>query len=89
MTMIGDRMQKVLGVFRDDQEVLKKSQIYELGAPWGYYYKGYKHLGDVLTRMVRNGLLMRPKPGYYKRTGRVNPIEKLYQQDPNQKQLEL
>lgn len=31
-----------------------------------YYHNGAKHLGDILSRMVKGGLLIREKPGVFK-----------------------
>lgn len=31
-----------------------------------YFHNGAKHLGDILSRMVKSGLLIREKPGVFK-----------------------
>ncbi len=33
--------------------------------PWGYYCNGPKHFGDMISRMVKNGMLIRVKRGTY------------------------
>lgn len=40
----------------------------EIVAMYGshYYHNGAKHLGDILGRMVKNGLLIREKVGVYR-----------------------
>ncbi len=38
--------------------------------PWAYYYNQNKHFGDVLSRMVRIGLIERIKPGVFKLSSR-------------------
>lgn len=65
-----DQQKKVLMCFENDDEVLTKQEIIKK-APLTYFYNTDKHAGDVLTRMVRNGLLERVKKGHYKRTGKT------------------
>lgn len=45
-----------------------------------YYYNGAKHVGDILSRMVNAGLLIRESPGKFKigtgtisKEGIINP----------------
>jgi len=83
-----DRQKEIIKVFnKSEKTVLHKSEIIELGKI-SYYYNTNKHVGDVLSRMVKNGLLERPKKGYYKLTGRQNKhFNKDFVNDPNQTTL--
>lgn len=69
-----DRQKEVLNAFKEG-EVLSKNQIKERSGI-SYYYNTDKHLGDVLSRMVKNGLLIRIKKGYYQWLGRTVPNHK-------------
>lgn len=61
-----DRQKEILNVFNNDKDLtLKKSEIIEKG-DIHYYASTSKHVGFTLTRMVRNGLLIRVKMAYYK-----------------------
>ena len=62
----GERQKQVLSLFGGDKElVIKKSDmIHKHGIR--YYHNTQKHLGDVLTRLINNGMLKRTKIGYYK-----------------------
>lgn len=42
-----------------------KDNIY-INVSFGYYHNWQKHLGDVLTRMVKAGLIDRARRGIYK-----------------------
>lgn len=66
-----DRQKQILNVFSKD-EILSKSEIKEKSGI-SYYCNTDKHLGDVLSRMVNNGLLERVKKGYFKWSGRTVP----------------
>ncbi len=83
-----DQQKKVLMCFENNDEVLTKQEIIEK-APLTYFYNTDKHAGDVLTRMVRNGLLERVKRGHYKRTGKTKRHFKKDEFNPNQEKLEL
>ena len=48
-----------------------------------HYCNGEKHVGEVLSRMVKRGMLTRIKPGLF-RVGGLRPSEAL---DPNQSKL--
>ena len=67
-----ERQVEVLKVFIDTEEVLSKKQIKEMTGI-SYYYNTDKHLGDVLSRMVKNGLLIRVRKGYFKWSGSTVP----------------
>ena len=61
-----NKQTQILKVFNNDKElILKKSEIIEKGSIY-YYYNTEKHVGDTLTRMVKNGLLIHVKIGHYK-----------------------
>lgn len=36
-----------------------------IGVPFGYYHNGPKHLGAMMSRMVKNGSVTRIKKGVY------------------------
>lgn len=60
-----------------------KATIYK-NVSFGYYHNWEKHLGQLLSKMVKNGLVERVKPGVFrhKRMG----VHKEWT-DPNQKAL--
>tara|TARA_B100001179_G_scaffold217701_1_gene189779 strand:- start:158 stop:412 length:255 start_codon:yes stop_codon:yes gene_type:complete len=60
-----NRQKQILATFPDAETVLSKQEIIERGQI-SYYYNTDKHVGDTLTRMVKNKLLVRVKKGYYK-----------------------
>lgn len=51
--------------FLRGKEETKKSEITEAFSHW-YYTNAAFHIGEVLHNMVRRGVLIRPKHGYYK-----------------------
>lgn len=57
---------KILAYMRGcpDHTATKKELVAKFGGV--YYCNGDKHLGAVLSRMVRSGHLVRIKPGVYK-----------------------
>jgi len=60
-----DRQKEILQVFNMDFDlVLTKKEIIENGKI-GYYHNTQKHVGEVLSRMVKNGSLKRVKKGSY------------------------
>jgi len=79
-----ERQQQILKVFKGDKDlVLSKRAIIARGEI-GYFRNTDKHVGDTLTRLINNGLLTRPKRGYYQlglKNKRPAPI------DPNQTDL--
>ena len=64
-------------------ESATKKDIYT-NVKFGYYHNWQKHLGDVLTRMVRNGTIERVKRGVYQ-FKRNKPVKDsvFYQSQPN------
>lgn len=80
-----ERQKQVLKAFNNDKDlILSKSDIKQISGI-GYYRNTDKHLGDVLSRMVKNGSLIRVKRGYFqlgqykKRNTQIN--------NPNQSSL--
>lgn len=50
-----DRQKQILKVFDSDKDlILSKSEIKEKGSI-SYYHNTDKHLGETLSRMVKNG----------------------------------
>ena len=45
------------------------AEIYD-HVPFGYYANGHKHLGEVLSRMVKNGMIERVQKGVFR--SRIN-----------------
>lgn len=74
---------KILSLFADKETVTKKEVVDLFGHC--YYHNGEKHIGDMLSRMVNNGLLIRIKPGVFKR-GMGNRKDKVYN-NPSQANL--
>lgn len=66
------------------------SDIYD-AVPFGYYYNGHKHLGDMLARMVNSRKIERVKKGVFKRLSPEYYQQKYKSQvsifDKNQTQL--
>lgn len=63
MSKIGDRQREIIRAFHHQDSFTKKEAVKLIG---GYYfYNAEKHVGDVLTRMVRSRLIERIKPGLY------------------------
>lgn len=69
------------------KEVATKKEIYE-NVSFSYYHNWQKHLGDVLSRMVKNGKIERVKPGVFKavRGGSPKPTDK---ENPDQLKLDF
>lgn len=60
------RQIQILKTFQDDKDIiLSKSEIKELSGI-SYHCNTNKHLGDCLSRMVKNGMLERVSKGKYK-----------------------
>jgi hypothetical protein len=60
----------ILKLFVNDEFVLSKSFIV-LALGNNYYCNAEKHIGDMLSRMVKNGTLIRIKKGVFKRGSSV------------------
>lgn len=82
-----DRQKQILAVFTDKEQTLSKSEIIEKG-DISYYHNTSKHVGHTLTRMVKNGTLIRVKKGHYKRGGAFPKHKNLIIQ-PNKNQTKL
>ena len=82
--MLTDKQKKILSWFKENEILTKKDAVKLIG---GYYYcNGSKHTGDVLTRMVKSGLLVRTKIGsYVKGVGKRNTVFET--ENPNQNYL--
>lgn len=80
-----DRQKQIIDVFLiSNKDVLSKSEIIKTGGI-SYYYNTEKHVGNTLSRMVRNGVLERVKKGHYSLTGRQNRFfKKDVTEDKNQ-----
>lgn len=50
-----------------------------------HYCNGEKHVGEVLSRMVKAGILVRIKPGYFKLGTGVKKVKNVH--NPNQTNL--
>lgn len=60
-----DRQKQILEVFNNDQElILSKQEIIKKGGI-SYYYNTSKHVGETLSRMVKNRSLKRISKGKY------------------------
>ena len=53
-------------------DVKTKAEVVDQFKSW-YYYNASKHIGDVLTRLVRAGWLERPMRGHYSVRKTVQP----------------
>lgn len=61
-----NRQKQILKVFEGNKDlILTKSEIKEKGKV-SYYHNTDKHLGETLSRMVKNGSLKRTSKGKYK-----------------------
>jgi len=81
-----ERQKEILEVFNNNTEIiLSKRKIKELGNI-SYYYNTDKHLGETLSRMVKNNNLIRVSRGNFK-LGSGKPMGKLIIQPKNQTKL--
>lgn len=63
-----------------------KSEIYE-NVDFGYYLNWQKHLGELLSRMVKRGLIERVEKGVYRIKDKPKSKFDLTKKDPNQTHL--
>ncbi len=67
-------------------EVLKYLQTVESATvanvyqnvPFGYYHNGHKYIGEILSRMVKHGMVERVKKGTYKFIRSTKPNQRRY-----------
>ncbi len=64
---LSPKQKGILNLFNDskDDTITKKQVVAELGHE--YYRNGAFHLGNILSRMVNARLLIRIKPGLFKK----------------------
>jgi len=61
-----ERQKEVLACFKGNKELcLKKQEIIKMAQMY-YFHNTDKHVGDVLSRMVNSGLLIRVSKGVFK-----------------------
>lgn len=80
--------QQVIGEYLKQNGTSKKSDMYkDLKVSSWYYANASKHFGDILSRMVKNGLIIRISKGVYE-FGNYSPRNKKYfSTDKNQTSL--
>lgn len=61
---------QVFDYVRSNGQITKKKAVELIGK--SYYCNADKHVGDVLSRMVKAGLLKRIKPGLFELGDRTN-----------------
>lgn len=61
---LSDKQKKVIAYCRAHEGKITKKEAMELIDT--HYYNGEKHVGEVLSKMVKAGLLIREKPGHFK-----------------------
>lgn len=80
-----DRRKDVLKFFNGDKtKEFTKAEIIK-GAGLYYYHNGEKHAGDVLSRLVKSGLLIRVRKGVFK----LGSLEKKKKEVVNHNQTSL
>lgn len=65
-------------------ETATTAEIFE-AIPWNHYYYKKKHLGEILSRMVKNGSIERVRRGVYRLS--KNGISKSLPVNENQTEL--
>jgi hypothetical protein len=79
MSKITDKQHQIIKYLRQmENETAKRSEIINQFRHW-YYCNEEKHISDVLHRMVKSGLLVKPKSGFYKvgekrKSTKENPV---------------
>ena len=68
--MTSPKMKQILRLFDSPATCthgrITKATVVKTFGRW-YYYNAEKYIGDILGRMVKNGLLVRTSPGVFKR----------------------
>ena len=84
--MTSPKMKQILRLFTAPGQELPKADIVKYSG-LRYYHNTEKYVGEILGRMVANGLLERVKPGVYRigirrsfREAKADPVK----DDPNQ-----
>lgn len=81
MAKLPEKQHEILKLFYKKKKLTKKEVVEEFGG-W-YYCNESKHIGDILSRMVKRGLIHREGRGVYA----IGPDKKTAPTDPNQKTL--
>ena len=85
MSRLTERQSAIIGFLRNcTEETSKKSDILNQFSHW-YYCNSDKHLSEILHRMVKSGLLVKPKHGFYK----IGDGKKKNQEEKIENQTEL
>lgn len=80
---ISGKQRTILKHLQDNRQISKKEAV-ELLKHY-YYYNASKHVGDILTRMVRKGILKRVRRGVYERGNGMKKTKQI--NNPNQLKL--
>lgn len=80
---LSDKQREILDFAYEHGEITKKEAIVLIGG--SYYCNSDKHVGDILSRLVKAGNLIRIKPGLFK-IGTGKP-QKKQTPAPNQQSL--
>ena len=84
--MLTDNQKAIINKAKEnDGQITKKEAVELIGG--NYYCNAGKHVGDVLTRMVKSGLLERIKIGVYKTSSKGKKEKE--SEDANQVKLNL
>jgi hypothetical protein len=59
-----EQQRTILNAAQERGGRIEKKEIVEMYGRC-YFHNGAKHLGDILSRMVKSGLLVREKPGVF------------------------
>lgn len=60
---LSDNQKQVLNIARENGGIVTKKALVER---FRYYNNGEKYVGEILSRMVKQGLLIRDSPGVFK-----------------------